>query len=255
MNLKEAFRYQNKIQALMCDAEEILRNRANITKVTNTNLRHKVMPEASDETVVEIPETEYCGKITDVALFLVFLLEEKSALAAAIRRAKNNLDIDMDSEVALNSARQTVAEIFRTMNGIRSSEQTIANGGTGYRFNTDGNQVTYRCDVRRVTTINYDRNVIRAELGRLDRAADEMSAKLDICMVTSSVDYTPPFDVNSGFADAFENYLENRRATRRSRSSRRSSTVRPPRQSRRNRQATTSAESRPKSRPRQTSKR
>ena len=44
--------------------------------------------------------------------FLVFLLEEKSALAAAIRRAKNNLDIDMDSEVALNSARQTVAEIF-----------------------------------------------------------------------------------------------------------------------------------------------
>lgn len=70
----------------------------------------------------------------------------------------------MDSEVALNSARQTVAEIFRTMNGIRSSEQTIANGGTGYRFNTDGNQVTYRCDVRRVTTINYDRNVIRAEL-------------------------------------------------------------------------------------------
>ena len=211
MNLKEAFRYQNKIQALMCEAEDILRNRANITKVTNTNLRHKVMPEASDETVVEIPETKYCGKITDVALFLVFLLEEKSALAAAIRRAKNNLDIDMDSEVALNSARQTVAGIFRTMNGIRSSEQTIANGGTGYRFNADGNQVTYRCDVRRVTTINYDRNVIRAELGRLDRAADEMSAKLDICMVTSSVDYTPPFDVNSGFADAFENYLENRR--------------------------------------------
>ena len=55
MNLKEAFRYQNKIQALMCAAENILRNRANITKVTNTNLRHKVMPEASDETVVEIP--------------------------------------------------------------------------------------------------------------------------------------------------------------------------------------------------------
>lgn len=211
MNLKEAFRYQNKIHALMCEAEDILRNRANITKVTNTNLRHKVMPEASDETVVEIPETEYCDKITDVALFLVFLLEEKSALAAAIRRAKNNLEIDMDSEAALNSARQAVAGIFRTMNGIRSSEQTIANGGTGYRFNADGNQVTYRCDVRRVTTINYDRNVIRAELGRLDRASDEMSAKLDICMVTSSVDYTPPFDVNSGFADAFENYLENRR--------------------------------------------
>lgn len=211
MNLKEAFRYQNKIQALMCKAENILRNRANITKVTSTNLRHKVMPEMTDETVVEIPESEYSGRITDVALFLIFLLEEKTALAAAIRKSKDQLDIDMDSETGLNSARQRIAGIFRTMNSLRASEQTIANGGTGYRFNADGNQVTYRCDVRRVTTINYDRNVIRAELGRLDRAADEMSAKLDICMVTSSVDYTPPFDVNSGFADAFENYLENRR--------------------------------------------
>lgn len=194
----------------MYDAEEILRNRANITKVTSTNLRHKVMPEMTDETVVEIPESEYSGRITDVALFLVFLLEEKTALAAAIRKSKDQLDIDMDSETGLNSARQRIAGIFRTMNSLRASEQTIANGGTGYRFNADGNQVTYRCDVRRVTSINFDRNVIRAELGKLDRAADEMSAKLDLCTVTAAVDYAPPFDVNADFADAFETYLKSR---------------------------------------------
>lgn len=210
MNLKEAFRCQNKLQSLMYDAEEILRNRANITKVTSTNLRHKVMPEMTDETVVEIPESEYSGRITDVALFLVFLLEEKTALAAAIRKSKDQLDIDMDSETGLNSARQRIAGIFRTMNSLRASEQTIANGGTGYRFNADGNQVTYRCDVRRVTSINFDRNVIRAELGKLDRAADEASAKLDLCTVTAAVDYAPPFDVNADFADAFETYLKSR---------------------------------------------
>ena len=210
MNLKEAFRCQNKLQSLMYDAEEILRNRANITKVTSTNLRHKVMPEMTDETVVEIPESEYSGRITDVALFLVFLLEEKTALAAAIRKSKDQLDIDMDSETGLNSARQRIAGIFRTMNSLRASEQTIANGGTGYRFNADGNQVTYRCDVRRVTSINFDRNVIRAELGKLDRAADETSAKLDLCAVTAAVDYAPPFDVNADFVDAFETYLKSR---------------------------------------------
>lgn len=210
MNLKEAFRCQNKLQSLMYDAEEILRNRANITKVTSTNLRHKVMPEMTDETVVEIPESEYSGRITDVALFLVFLLEEKTALAAAIRKSKDQLDIDMDSETGLNFARQRIAGIFRTMNSLRASEQTIANGGTGYRFNADGNQVTYRCDVCRVTSINFDRNVIRAELGKLDRAADEMSAKLDLCTVTAAVDYAPPFDVNADFADAFETYLKSR---------------------------------------------
>lgn len=62
MNLKEAFRYQNKIQALMCEAENILRNRANITKVTNTNLRHKVMPEASDERSLKFPRPNTAAK-------------------------------------------------------------------------------------------------------------------------------------------------------------------------------------------------
>ena len=138
------------------------------------------------------------------------MLEEKTALAAAIRKSKDQLDIDMDSETGLNSARQRIAGIFRTMNSLRASEQTIANGGTGYRFNADGNQVTYRCDVRRVTSINFDRNVIRAELGKLDRAADETSAKLDLCTVTAEVDYAPPFDVNADFADAFETYLKSR---------------------------------------------
>lgn len=52
--------------------------------------------------------------------------------------------------------------------------------------------------------------MIRAELGKLDRAADETSAKLDLCTVTAAVDYAPPFDVNADFADAFETYLKSR---------------------------------------------
>ena len=94
------------------------------------------------------------------------------------------------------------------MNNLRNSEQTLPNGGTGYRFNAEGNQISYRCDVRRVTTINYDRNVIRRELSKLNKASDETSAKLDLCLVTSTVDYEPPFDVNGSFADAFKRFME-----------------------------------------------
>ena len=206
MNLKEAFRYQNKIQAFMDEAQSILDRDANVTKVENTYLRHKVMAEAQDETVLIAPETEYYGQITDIARFLLFLLDEKAALFAAIRRAKDALDVDMDSEVSLNATRQSIARTFKRMNDLRASEQTISNGGTGYRFNADGNQISYRCDVKRVTTINYDRKVIRAALSRLNRASDEMSAKLDLCLVTSKVDYQPPFDVNASFADAFETF-------------------------------------------------
>ena len=206
MNLKEAFRYQNKLQALLDEAQGILDCDANVTKVANTYLRHKVMAEAEDETILDLPQTEYAQQITDIARFMLYLLEEKGRLFAAIRKAKDALDIDMDSEVSLNAARQSVARTFRHMNDLRCSEQTIPNGGSGYRFNADGNQITYRCDVRRVTTINYDRKVIRAALTKLDRRADETSARIDLCLVTSDVAYTPPFDVNASFAEAFAVY-------------------------------------------------
>ena len=209
MNLKEAFRYQNKLQSFMDEAQGILDRENNITKVENTYLRHKVMPEAEDEKVVTIPETEYGEQITDIARFLLNLLDEKKTLFAAIRKAKDALDIDMDSEVSLNTARQSVARTFKHMNDLRNSEQTISNGGTGYRFNAEGNQISYRCDVKRVTTINYDRNVIRTELGKLNKSADETSAKLDLCLVTSKVEYEAPFDVNASFAEAFEAFTGN----------------------------------------------
>ena len=209
MNLKEAFRYQNKLQSFLDEAQSILDRDANITKVENTYLRRKVMAEAEDETVAAVPETEYYEQITDIARFLLHVLDEKETLSAAIRTAKDTLDIDMDSAVSLNTTRQSIARTFKRMNDLRSSEQTISNGGTGYRFNAEGNQISYRCNVRRVTTINYDRKVIRAALGKLNQRADETSAKIDLCLVTSKVDYAPPFDVNASFAEAFEIYTEN----------------------------------------------
>ena len=212
MNLKEAFRYQNKLQSLLEEAQNILDCDSNVTKVANTYLRHKVMAEAEDETVMDVPQTEYYEQIPDIARFMLYLLEEKSRLFVAIRKAKDALDMDMDSEVSLNTARQSVARTFKRMNDLRSSEQMLSGGGTGYRFNAEGNQISYCCDVKRVTTINYDRKVIRSALTKLNQQADETSNRIDLCLVTSKVDYAPPFDVNASFAEAFETYLENVKA-------------------------------------------
>ena len=118
------------------------------------------------------------------------------------------LDVDMDAEVSLNAERQTVARTLRRMNDLRASEKTVSGGGTGYRFNAEGNQVAYRCDVKRVTSVNFDRNVVRRALMRLDKLSDEASAKLDLCLVTSKVDYVPPFDVNLSFREVFERFAE-----------------------------------------------
>ena len=208
MNLKEAFRFQNKLQNLMDEAQSILGCDQNITKVQNTYLRRKVMAEAADETTFDMPSTEYSEFITEVAEFLVYLLDEREKLSAAIHRTKAGLELPagFDGEIGINSKRQEIANLFRHMSGLRSCETLVSNGGIGYRFNNEGNQVSYRCDVKRVVTINFDRNKIRRMCGELSRKADETSGALDAVLVTARVDYELPFDVNDTFAEIFERF-------------------------------------------------
>ena len=208
MNMKEAFRFQNKLQYIIDEVQATLNCDQNITKVENTYRRKKVWNEAEDETTVEAPATEYANHITELVEFLMYLLSEKEALCAAIRAAKRTLPVDIDSEVSLNGIRQSIANTLRHMNALRSSEVVVANGGTGFRFNAEGNQVSYRCDVKRVTTINFDRNTVKKLLAELNRKSDEISGEIDRCLVITEVAYDCPFDVNDSFDEVFERYLE-----------------------------------------------
>ena len=208
MNLKEAFRYQNKLQWLMTEAEEILRRDRNVVKVEQTALLHKVNPDAVDETTIEPADTVYADQITDIAVLLMFLLGERERLSRAIREAKKAMDMDFDGEVSLNTRRQELASIFRNMVQLRSSETVISGGGVGYKFNAEGNQVSYRCDLKTVTTINFDRSKIRSYAAALSRKADEISADLDKRMVNTEVSYEPPFDVNDTFVEVLARQTE-----------------------------------------------
>ena len=208
MNLKEAFRFQNKLGSLMEEAQSILGRDGNITRVENTYLRKKVFDGAENETVIDTPPTEYADRVTDIVRFLTVLMEQREALSKAIHAAKNALPIDMDSEVGLNAKRQEIARVLKRMSDLRNSEVVINGGGIGYRFNQEGNQVTYRCDVKRVTTINFDRKVVRNFAAEMNRRADAVSAELDRCLVNSEVAYEAPFDVNNSFAEIFSAFAE-----------------------------------------------
>lgn len=208
MNLKEAFRFQNKLGSLMEEAQSILGRDGNITKVENTYLRKKVFDGAENETVIVTPPTEFADRITDIVRFLMAMMEQREALSKAIHAAKNALPIDMDSEVGLNAKRQEIARVLKRMSDVRNSEVVINGGGIGYRFNQEGNQVTYRCDVKRVTTINFDRKVVRNLAAEMNRRADHISAELDRCLVNSEVAYDAPFDVNDSFAEVFDAFVD-----------------------------------------------
>ena len=188
MNMKDAFRFQNRIKSLMCEATSILQDRRNIVKVKTTHLRSQVLADTQDAVVEEAAPSEYAGHANEVAALLMFLMDEREKLSQAIHAAKSNLELDMDSEAgAANRQRQELAEVFRRMAALRNSERTIAGGGSGFRFNGEGNQVSYRCDATQVTTIDFDRNKIRGMAAALSKKADEISVSLDRCLVNTEV--------------------------------------------------------------------
>ena len=209
MNLKEAFRFQNKIQELISKSEEILRNESNVMLVTNTVLKSKVDREATDEVTKEQSKFtlfDLSMKVTTLADFLMYLLDQRRELSIAIQKAKADLPVDLDAEPALNAKRQEIAAVFSNMVSLRNSETILSKGGIGYRFNAEGNQTPYKCDIKVVRTINFDRNKVKAYLKKLNADSDAISSKLDLCLVTSMVDYNAPFDVNDGFAEIFDGF-------------------------------------------------
>jgi hypothetical protein len=131
MNLKEAFRYQNKLQALMDEAQSILCRDSNVTRVETTYLRKKVMAEAENETTVDIPGTEYAEQITEVAGFMLWLLGQRESLRQAScgqGQAARRHDMRCASQQRQSIAAHSI--IWRS----RSSEVLVPHGGTGYRF-------------------------------------------------------------------------------------------------------------------------
>lgn len=208
MNLKEAFRFQNKLRELSREAVRILSNPGHLIKTETTVLCKKVVPEAENEVVVSDPTTRFDGQINEMVDFLMYLLDQRTDLGDAISKAKRGMELDFDLETGLNSQRQEFASTFLKMAVLRSTERLIPNGGTGYRFNAEGNQVTYRCDVKTVISINFDRNKVRKLAARLYQQADQVSTQLDVALVTTQVDYQPPFDVNGTFESIFEEFCK-----------------------------------------------
>ncbi|MBR4093069.1 MAG: hypothetical protein IKK32_04280 [Oscillospiraceae bacterium] len=202
MNLKEAFRYQNKLSSLIDTTLEFMGNTDNMLEVTERHLRKKANPEQENEKTTKItseyPAIEKPECVIDLGMFL---LSEKEKLTAAIVETKRNLAIDIDGQAINNSLRQKLAFAMRRLSGARSNESLIRNGGTGYCFNQEGNQTSFRYDIERVVTLNYDRNKTKRLMNELSEKADSVSTEIDEALLSAKVDYVPPFNVNTEFEE------------------------------------------------------
>ena len=207
MNLKEAFQAQNTLENLFERVNEYLLEVDNVTITKEKHFRSKAAEGQIDE---EMDVTNYNTKIFDVNKmidFLVFLIGEREKLAHAIHTAKLKMEFDLDSAVDVNKKRHLAINILRNMRQIKSSSVLRKNGGTDYIFNKEGNQTTFRYDVERITTIDFDRNKVRDLLKKLQEKADAVSNEIDAALINTQVDYIIPFDSHADVAEIFEDFF------------------------------------------------
>ena len=208
MILKEAFRTQNFLDSLINTALSFLSQQDNIVCKKQEHLRKKSNPEAENE-IVEVPKSTVfeSSKITPNVIidFVMDLICEKEKLTKAIADAKSNTEIDIDSSITLNRLRQNVANTFSYMSGVKASEQVFSTRGR--KFNINGDEVPYSYDVKEVTTIDFDRNKVKALARKLNTQSDTISTKLDLLNVTIEVDYTPKYEIGDSFEDCIITFL------------------------------------------------
>ena len=205
MNLKEAFQAQNKIERLFDFVSGYLDDEKNLISTTEKHLRSKAAEGQQDEKIDIVVDNKFPpDKVID---FMLMLIDEREKLAKAIHNAKASMKFDLDSAVDVNKKRHSAAETLRQLRNFKSSSQLEKNGGVGYVFNKEGNQTTYRYDIERVKTIDYDRNRVRELIKKVQKEANKVSNEIDAALISTTVKYKLPFDMNASNLEIIEEFV------------------------------------------------
>lgn len=202
MNLKTAYRYQNYLAELMNTAKRCLSTVK--TTVTEEHQKTARYSEAQNETIVRVDE-RYPNVKGDAVIRLMYdVFNEQNKVTQAVSEIKRKADFDIDAEINNNKKRREFSSILSVLTGIKSSE--VMTTGSDVKFNAEGNQVSYTYPVKRVTTINFDRDKVIGLSKKLNEEADLVSDKADEFMLTEIVNIEPKFDIHESFDDVLAKY-------------------------------------------------
>ena len=200
MNLKEAFRYQNFLDGLLSSTRAAMSTPSNLLQEERNHLRSKAIHDGKDEReTVEAADLISPDQCVELAMQII---NEREKLTKAIDAAKASPagDVgDMDAAIEANKYRQAIAQQIRAMLRYKSGKRMER--GTGYTFNSEGNQVPYVYDVEVTVSELFDRNKMKSTMQKLMDDADRTSARIDEAIVNTKVDYEAIWDVNSSFED------------------------------------------------------
>lgn len=199
ITLKKSFELQNYLKSLFDKALSILSCSDNVTVSTQEHMRKKVYSEAEDETVTKPKRINYDFSVNELINFVCVVQAEIENLTVAINKAKHQGEKDFDGMITINNRKRELLHTMLDMATIKSKENILS--GQSVKFNEEGNQVTYSYDIKEVTTIDFDRDKVKAIANRLRRELDETSTIIDIMQLETLVDFESKFEIGDSIED------------------------------------------------------
>lgn len=200
ITLKKSFEFQNYLQNLLNATTNYFGFKDNVTTTKQEHIRSKFYDKAENETITKPKVNDYDFDANTVIRFTETLLNEIEKLTYAINLAKHSDGKDFDGMIAVNNRKRIILSRYEEMAKMKSSEKVI--DGYAEKFNVSDEQVKYRYDIKEVTSIDFDRNIVKAKIKQLRKETDEVSAAIDMMQLTTMVDYEPIFNIGDSFEDA-----------------------------------------------------
>ena len=200
MNLRESFQYMNFLDGKLEDIEWKLRDTKNVVTIKETHMKSASNPNFQDEDKTIEPDIEF--EAVQLIDFMDVIMKEKTELSKAIHEAKNKAEVNLDHAISLNKAKQKQAIILKRLIDLKTKEEERRE--TAYMINNEGNQVPFYYPVKRVATINYDRNKVKARYKAIKKECDEMSTLIDKIQINTEVVFDPKWDVSYTLEDMLE---------------------------------------------------
>jgi len=215
LSLKESFRQLNFLEKNISTLSRSLSNTSNAITIKEIHQKSKVNQDAEDETIDMTAERIYPNaSIVDIAFLVKQLVDQKLELSLAIETAKKSLILDwtengvnltLDSAIEYAKKSRELANNLKSLVDIKSSEEKKT--GSAYKFNVEGNQVSYRYDILKTNTIDFNRNHVNDLYKKLLNKADTLSTQIESAMLQNIVEFNGLYDVHDSTLEIVEQYL------------------------------------------------
>jgi len=214
ISLKESFRTLVYIDKTISSLTSYLSNKNNSISVIEQHLKEKSNPEAQNEELDTTTIREYPDASTvDIINLVQNLIAEKTKLEISVELAKrdiviqtkDNNNLSLDSAISNAKQSRNLANVLNNLINIKTDEKKTV--GTGFKFNQEGNETSYRYDVVVTKTINFDRNIVSDNYKQLLEKADKLSISIEKSMMEEIVGYEFPYSIHDSTADIVNKYL------------------------------------------------